>query len=454
MVPFPVQPDPWDTITLDGSNPPKAGLGSNGTGVDATVLKMRHDFLRPDSLVAIIQLTDEEDSWSDPLWLGGYGWTARTQQFPGGPGQGAGPIGTSECNAPVNTNTNPPTGGSNDPDCTSCAFPSSSKPISGQPIGDDPNCNACAPGATNCPQKGWYTPASPAVPITAADGVNVRYSRQIMRSKYGFDNQFNYHRYSDGLSLQTVPDRNNESHDSTNYAPTRNCVNPLFAASLPDGSDLTPATICDLTPGVRTPDMVFYAIIGGVPNELLTDSNGNFKLDLTASDWTAILGSNPDYYVFDGIDAHMIQSTSPRQGLQPPSTGTYNLGTDPINGREWNTLTASAAIDLQYACTFDLPTPKDCTAAINQNACDCTGTAASAPDGPPLCDPTTRTTQIKGKAYPQSRYQLVAKALGSQSVVGSICAVSTAGDPTAPSYGYNGPLYAIVDRLRTRLAAQ
>ena len=56
---------------------------------------MRHDFLRPDSLVAIIQLTDEEDSWSDPLWLGGYGWTSRTNQFPGGPA-GAGPRGTHE----------------------------------------------------------------------------------------------------------------------------------------------------------------------------------------------------------------------------------------------------------------------------------------------------------------------------------------------------------------------
>jgi hypothetical protein len=453
---FLIQPDPWDTITLDSSNPPKAILGTNGTGVDATVLKMRHDFLRPDSLVAIIQVTDEEDSWSDPLWLGGYGWTARTQSFPGGPGQGAGPIGTSECNAPVNINTSPPTGGSNDPDCTSCAFPSSTKPVSGTPIGQDPNCMACAPGATTCPQMGWYTPAGPSVPITAADGVNVRYSRQIMRSKYGFDNQFNYNRYVDGLRLPNVPDRNNESHDSTNYAPTRNCVNPLFAESLPDGSDVSPGTLCTLTPGSRTPDLVFYAIIGGVPNQLLTDSNGNFKLNLQESDWTAILGSNPDYYVFDGIDPHMIQSTAPRQGLEAPPapTGSYNLGTDPDNGREWNTLDSTAAIDLQYACVFDLPTPKDCTAAVNQNACDCTGTAASAADGPPLCSTTTRTTQIKGKAYPQSRYQLVAKALGSQAVVASICAQVVTGNTDDPAYGYNGAMQAIVNRLKSALSGQ
>jgi hypothetical protein len=455
---FLIQPDPWDTITLDGSSPPKAILGTNGTGVDTTVLKMRHDFLRPDSLVAIIQLTDEEDSWSDPLWLGGYGWTARTQSFPGGPpGTGVGPIGTSECNAPINVNTNPPSGGSNDPDCVSCAFPLSTKPVSGQPISADPNCNACANGTTGCPQNGWYTPAATSAPIAAADGLNVRYSRQIMRAKYGFDNQFNYNRYVDGLRLPAVPDRNNESHDSASYTPTRNCTNPLFAASLPDGSDLTPGTLCQLTVGSRTPDLVFYAIIGGVPNDLVTDANGNVKLNLAASDWTKILGENPDYYDFNGIDPRMIQSTSARAGLEQP-LNPYNTGT---NGyREWNTLTSGAGIDLEYACTFPLPTPKDCTLAVNKGACDCdptTGTATTAWDGPPLCQPTStgpRTTQIYGKAYPQSRYQLVAKALGAQAVVASICAQVVTGDTSAPTYGYNGAMQAIVNRLKSALDGQ
>jgi hypothetical protein len=278
-----------------------------------------------------------------------------------------------------------------------------------------------------------------------------------MRQKYGYDNQHNYNRYVDGLRSPTVPDRNNESHDASNYAPNRNCTNPLFAENLPDGSDTSPATLCMLSPGPRTPDLVFYAIIGGVPNQLLTDSNGNFKLDLADSDWQAILGQDPDHYVFDGIDPHMIQSTAPRAGLLPqdaPPTGAYNLGSDPVQGREWNTLTSTAAIDLQYACTFDLPAPKDCTATANQGACDCTGTAASAPDGPPLCDPTTRTTQTKGKSYPQSRYQLVAKALGSQAVVASICAQNVTGSTSSPTFGYNGAMQAIVNRLKNALSGQ
>jgi hypothetical protein len=438
---FLVQPDPWDSITLDTSNPPRAQL----TSVDATLLKMRHDFLRPDSIVAIVQLTDEEDSWSDPMWLGGYGWVLRTQTTPGGPGQGVGPRGTSECDAAITSTTGP-----NNPDCVSCMFPQLTKPVAGTLIGQDPNCTSCVSGS--CPQQGWYTPASQSVAIAAADGLNVRYSRQLMRRRFGVDNQFDYHRYVDGLSSTTVPDRTNEPHDSSvAYAPTRNCVNPLFAKNLPDGSDTTSATLCKLAVGPRTPDMVFYTIVGGVPNELVDDANGNVKLSLSASDWQAIVGQDPDHYIFTGIDPHMIQSTAPRAGLQAPGSS-YSLGTDPVNGREWNTLTAAAAIDLEYACTFDLPTPKDCTAAANQNACDCVGTATTTADGPPLCSATTRTTQVKGKAYPQSRYQLVAKALGNQSIVASICAKVTTGNATAPAFGYNGAMAATIERMRPLLA--
>jgi len=114
---FLVQPDPWQSIALGDGN--RAAY----QGIDSTLLKMRHDFLRPDSLDAIIQLTDEEDSWSDPMWLGGFGWVARTNKFPNGPDvAGTGPRGTHECD------TNP-----NDPDCVSCAFADgvTKKPVSG-----------------------------------------------------------------------------------------------------------------------------------------------------------------------------------------------------------------------------------------------------------------------------------------------------------------------------------
>jgi hypothetical protein len=413
---FLVQPDPYDQITLDSSSPPQASI----TGVDATLLKMRHDFLRPDSLVLVMQITDEDDSWSDPAWLGGYGWTTRTNNFPGGPGGGAGPRGTSECDAPINPN-DPTHTGPNDPDCVSCAFPNSVKPISGLPISSDPNCNACAGGTSNCPQKGWYTPAQPLVAPQAADGLNVRYTND-MRRRYGFDPQWNVQRYVDGLTSTTVPDRDHEVHDATKYATTqKNCTNPLFAASLPDGSDTSAAALCDLQVGLRDPSLVYYLIIGGVPWQLLAQDPLNtslpLKRTLDSTDWRRIVGTDPSTYQLDGIDPHMIESVLPRPGLPPP---TASDTADPENGREWNTLESTQAIDLQFACVFDLLAPKDCNDPAYLGSCDCTGNSTNA-DGPPLCDPVTRTTQTRGKAYPTIRELRVAEGLANQGVVASIC---------------------------------
>ena len=403
---FLVQPDPYDQLTLTSENPPKAVL----SGVDSTVLKMRHDFLRPDSLVLIMQITDEEDSWSDPSWLGGYGWTTRSNQFPGGPSLGAGPRGTSECDQPVDPK-NPTTTGPNNPDCVSCAFPQSTKPIAQTPIGSDPNCTSCAGGTSNCPQKGWYTPASTSTAPQAADGINVRYTDDMQR-RYGLEPQWNVQRYVDGLTQQLVPDRAHEVHDATQYASTqKNCTNPLYASSLPDGSDTTPQTLCNLGQGLRDPSLVYYLIIGGVPWQLLAQDPLNtslpMKRTLDSADWRRIVGTDPATHQLDGIDPHMIESVLPRPGLPPPSASDT---ADPENGREWNTLESNANIDLQYACVFDLITPKDCTNPNLLGACDCTNNATAA-DGPPLCDPVNRNLQIRGKAYPTIRELRVAKGL-------------------------------------------
>ena len=446
---FLVQPDPYDSITLSSDNPPRAQY----EGVDATLLKMRHDFLRPDSLVAIVQITDEEDSWSDPMWLGGFGWTTRTANFPGGPGGGVGPRGTHECDAQLDPNN--PSWGPNNPDCTSCAFPGSNKPLSGSPIGEDPNCQSCAGGVSGC-QHGWYTPQQ--------DGLNVRYGEQYMRSRYGLDPQYDVRRYVDGLTSTQVPDsahedQNGGSSTVGNYAPVKNCTNPLFAEDLPDGSDTSSGALCNLKLGSRTPDLIFYALIGGVPNELLEDANGNPKTDLSSSDWTKIVGNDPSHYDLTGIDPHMVESQWPRSGVETGGAS-YNLG-DPQDAagegathpgfREWNTSTSAAGTDLQFACTFDLPAAKDCTLPENQGACDC---ATTAPDGPPLCDPQNRTSQIKGKAYPTIRELRVAEGLGERATVASICAKKVSGSTADPTFGYDPAMNGIVDRLKNALSGQ
>ncbi|HSQ66066.1 MAG TPA: hypothetical protein VLM85_22745 [Polyangiaceae bacterium] len=440
---FLIQPDPYNAIIVNGG---VAALQD----VDTTLLKMRHDFLRPDSLVAVIQLTDEEDSWSNPLWGGGRGWVVRTTQtnLIGGPGLGLGPRGTSECDAPVDIN-NVANTGPNNPDCQSCGF-AGNKPVSGQPIASDPNCTSCAGTSTTC-QKGWYAQGQ--------DGVNVRYTDDMKR-RYGLNPQWNVQRYVDGLRLPKVPDQSGEGPANSDITAwgnvNRNCTNPLYAQDLPDGSDTSQATLCNLSPGSRTPDLVFYAIIGGVPNSLLYNSQGNFKLNLGPDDWTKILGKDPSTYQLDGIDTHMIESIAPRSGLTPP-TGTYTPDTD-TSEHEWNTLTSTAGIDMQYACTFQLPAAKDCTAPQYQGACDCAdsnGTVVTAPDGPPLCDPANRNMQVRGKAYPTIRELRVARGLGSQAVVASLCAKDTnPADKALADYGYNPAMQAIVNRLKNILGGQ
>ena len=411
---FLIQPDPWAEIALDSSNPgaPVAKL----IGVDTTLLKMRHDFLRKDSLVGVIQVTDEDDSWSDPLWDGGHGWWARTQSFPGGPGQGAGPRGTSDCDKDAN-----------DPDCTSCAFATRTKPVSGTPIAQDPNCTSCAGGLSSCAQKGWYTPQQ--------DGLGARYTDD-MRRRYGLDPQWNVQRYIDGLRLDRVPDRDHEVHDPSQYLATqRNCTNPLYASVLPDGSDTSHDALCALFVGPRTPDLVFYVLIGGVPPSQLYDAQGHFKEYLGTADWTALLGGDP----------HTVESIAPRPGLEAPGAS-YTLGSDPDHGREWNTSAGALAdvpaanVDLQFACTFQLPSPRDCTQA--SAPCDCApgSPGATAPDGPPLCDPANRTTQVRGKAYPSTRELRVARGLGAQTTVASICEL--------PGYGFAQAIQGIVNRFK------
>ena len=108
--------------------------------VDIEVLQQRADFLRPDSLVAIIMLTDEDDSSADPLAIGGQGWAFMAKNFPGskvfrgGTGQGTtAPRGTTACEKDPGSE-----------DCTSCGFqslcdksqPSCQKIIAGQELHD------------------------------------------------------------------------------------------------------------------------------------------------------------------------------------------------------------------------------------------------------------------------------------------------------------------------------
>ncbi len=420
---FLVQPDPYDKISPD----PKDGRRRALEGVDGTVLKQRADFLRPDSLVAIILLSDEDDSAPDPRAVGGQGWAYNMKRFPGSVGGGAA-RGTAACADVSKVNTG---------DCTSCGFPGH---------GQDANCQQ--PGDTDTgtgqPQLGYFK--------AAEDTLNTRYVR--MKERYGVDPQFPISRYVNGLKGYTVPNRDGEVYDgvggdgkpNNSYNGRNICTNPLFAQNLPtDGGQ----ELCKLARGPRTNDLVFYAAITGVPWQLLTknptDAASPFLTSIPNDRWKQIVGNDPEAYDFTGIDPHMIQSQSPRPGL-PDATAADTA--DPLHGREWDT----GKVDLQYACTFQLPTPKDCTDKKFAGACDC---ASGTPPLPPLCDAAKKTTQVRGKAYPCIRELTVAKKLGDQGIVASLCPRSLdLTDPNNPNYGYRPAVAAIVDRLKNALANQ
>jgi hypothetical protein len=378
---FLMQPDPYQDIVRDGS---VAKL----VGIDEELLRQRKAFLRPDSLLAVIMLTDENESTVDPLAASGQAWRYVDSHHVKG--------GTAKCaQAPM------------DPDCLSCFQ---------QAAGGRPEC------ATELGND--------------ADEANVRFFH--MKERFGFDPRFPIERYVRGFHETTVPDREGEHpNGSFSYAGDdqhSTCTNPIFAAELPDGAK---DDLCKLPLGTRDPGQVFFALIGGVPWQLLTEEPQNmtaqnrapFKAALDEVDWQRILGRAPERYDFTGIDPHMRESIEPRK----------DVGTDDVHGREWN----PPHNDLQYACTFELPTPKDCT----KEPCDC-----KTPSDSPLCADDPKTTQLRAKAYPTVQQLRVAKDLGTQGIVASLCPREIRESETEnPDYGYRPAMKAIVDRLKSVL---
>lgn len=443
MYHFLIQPDPWDTINITQKGDFKV---ANYAGLDETILAQRKDFLRPDSLVAIIMVTDEDDSSSDPLSVSGQGWVFMDPNFPNSPQ--ARPGGNAGTTAPRGTQacaTNPTSA-----DCTSCAFKKS-----------DPACQ----------DNGGYYGADD-------DSLNVRFQR--MKRRYGLDPQYPLTRYINGLKSRKIPDRNSEhaTNGSGAYVGTTSCTNPLFAKDLPgsaaeaiqkvnaktaDGKTLTDeqrlaAGLCNLTPGPRTPDLVYFAMLGGAPNSLLFDgAYGDQPKPKAKVNFRELVGNDPLAYDYSGIDPHMDQSIEPRASLPAPDAIGKN-GSDQIHGREWDTKKG----DLQYSCTFPLEAPlaapRDCSASAA--SCDCDGVLS-----PPLCSTNKGgKEQIRAKAYPTIRQYTVAKGLGEQGIVASLCPLVDSkgklfpdknGDGSAnPFFGYRPAVASIIDRLKNALANQ
>jgi hypothetical protein len=449
---FLIQPDPYASLALDKDQ------HAQWVGVDTTILAQRADFLRPDSLVAVLVLTDENDSEVDVRSFGGTGWrfmvspNASPPFFP--------PRGTTICQ------TKP-----NDPACTSCAF--NKNPT-------DPQCMT---------DNGTYT----ALNDWGTD-LNLRHVHE--KQKYGVSVQFPIQRYVLGLTSPRVPDRTHEyPAGAQSYAGLEqdnlDCTNPLYAAALPrppsGSSNWNPTAdeLCKLTPGARKPNLVFYAHIGGVPHQLLQtnpmDANSGQKTTLTEDDWELILGKDPENFDYTGIDPHMVESYNQRTGVPVPATGfkvadqSTPENTDPIAGREWVTDSTAPAhpglnVDREYACIFPLDMPRDCssTALMNdptlEESCDCAAPSMgefSHAEVPAVCNDANPRMQDSAKAYPTIRELDLARLLGlvpgaNAGIISSLCPIHTKdnADMSDPLYGYRPAMNAIVSALSSELHNQ
>jgi hypothetical protein len=409
---FLIDPTPYQSISLQNNV-----VVTNG--IDQALLKQRQEFLRPDSLLAIVLLSDEDDCSLKEY--SSYPLFAAPELHLPHPRQ--------DCF----------TKGPTDPCCASCG---------------QATPNGCAPDPM-CSSSPTYTGADESSQLRAFGLIS-------HKERYGIEFFYQPTRYVDALQSQTVVDINGKM-----------VPNPIY-------SNLDPT---HYNGPVRDSGLVFYTAIVGVPWQLIArqDKNGTPDLiagfdntqvpsapsggfksakELTLTDshgnifWDDIAG-DPENYV-PAKSPFMFESTTPRAGTDPITgiaispTTTANGAGNPLNDHEWTISTP--ANDIEYACIFPLPTPIDESNGTTSG--DCGGN----PPNNPLCSPnpadpqgpTRHTLQTKAKAYPGLKHLAIARGMASQGIVGSICPAQLA-DASKPDFGYRPSIRALIDRVSQAL---
>ncbi len=394
MYRFLIDPEPPTSIKMVQST-------STPDGINADLLKQRQAFLRPDSAVAIVILSDENDC---SIRDDGLGWfvTSTTRM----------PKATSACDA------NP-----NDPCCRSCATYEASPPAGCSALSADSVCKNVSPGGAYATLDAMH------------DSLNLRCFNQVGR--FGFDLLYPVERYSNGLSNPKVTNRAGMLVD-----------NPLLA-------------------GGRSATLISVATIVGAPwQDLATPASltAGHALEylggagLTKADqWSLLLRDSAKNK--PPTDPFMIESIEARTGENPLTHDKISAASSPdpkanaINGHEQNVFELN---DLQYACTYPLPSPHVC--ASRDASCNCspndTDASAVIQANSPACQPPAGgpagTTQYYAKAYPGSREIQLAQLLGERSVPASICP-KVFDDAASADYAYKPALSALAARIATTL---
>jgi hypothetical protein len=394
MYRFLVDPDPPSSVQIVNSL-------TTPVGINDTLLAQRAGFLRPDSAVAVVILSDENDC---SIRDDGVGW------FVGASARM--PRATAACDS------NP-----NDPCCRSCAQNEATPPKGCAPLSADASCK-------NVPAGQQY-----ATWDAAHDSLNLRcYDQQ---ARFGFDLLYPVERYSNALSNPKIPNR----------------VGTLVNNPLLVGRSATLISVSTIV-GVPWQDLANKAS--------LTAGHGLQYLDgaglVSDARWPVLLGDPPNNVA--PSDAFMNESITPRSGENPLThdkimpASSMDPRANPINGHEQN---MPAFDDLQFACTFPLVTPRACESGDSGCACsaDKSGstsfvTAANSPLCQPPAGGPVGTTQYYAKGYPGARELRLAQLLGERAVPASICP-KTLTDATSADYAYLPAFNALLARLATTL---
>jgi len=389
---FLIDPEPYLSLEVEGN-------ALVPRGVDQTVLDQRADFLRPDSLVVIVMLTDENDC---SLSLTNNGKKIL---------DGDVPRVRSECASNV----------------------------------DDPCCMSC-----NTPLEGTGCPADPACldesgKIARDTNVNTRCFAQ--KRRFGVDALMPTDRYVAALTEEMVENRDGELVRS-----------PLFPEPEP-GQLVRTQDLVFFAGIVGVP----WQDIARNPSDLADGGFKSAaelsEVDeaIGHSGWDLILG-DPEAGVAP-LDPLMRESVGPRAGEHPITGQRIGVAAGPgsdndINGHERHPWKDD---DLQYACIFELPgEPVECT---GDPSCDCalSNDETTNDEQNPLCvgpDGAYGTKQYAAKAYPGTRHLSVLQGLGDQGIVASVCPAYIGPEQDRLDFGYAPAVGAIIDRLKSRLGGQ
>jgi hypothetical protein len=385
---FLIEPEPPLRIVVTGTD-------ARPEGVDQEILQQRAAFLRPDSLVAIIMLSDENDC---SLRDDGQGWLVSrdVEMFRS----------TSACEET-----------SNSPCCQSCT----------------------AKRVANCPDPATDRECKKGPLGFSEDSRNLRCWQQ--KRRFGVDFMYPTHRYSDALRSPVVTSITGQARP-----------NPLFTA--PAGFLARDPSLIYLAGIVGVPwqDIADEPSLSGTGLRYLTAS------ELSARGrWDVILGDPEADPPVLPSDPFMVEATqdrtflpiSQRNPIVPGVTLVSASSLDPhanvINGHEQVDVSHG---DLQYACTFPLDVPRACDRDLDPDkGCDCF--EDDVPYNRSICQPSPRgsadTVQRSAKAYPGLRHLQVLKEIGDAAIVASICPKVL--DKEADDYGYNPAVAALIDRV-------